>query len=109
MRAKPIDLQELKKVFRLNENGTIERYRVVHHGGGLLKKPYWREVKGSKRGNYLGVKWNGSMYPYHSILWVLQHGEELSADLKIDHNDGNKMNNSLQNLKVVTNRENLQK
>lgn len=43
----------------------------------------------------------GQQYKCHHIVWLL-HGRTLSKDLVIDHIDGNPWNNSIENLRLVT-------
>ena len=42
----------------------------------------------------------------HRISWMLHNGRELKADEIIDHIDGNPVNNSPSNLRIVTNSQN---
>jgi len=44
---------------------------------------------------------------FHRVIWVLAHGP-IPAGLFIDHIDGDKLNNSLDNLRLVNSRENTQ-
>jgi HNH endonuclease/AP2 domain len=47
------------------------------------------------------VKYNKTLWLVHRILWVMRNGE-IDADLEIDHIDGNSLNNSVENLRLVS-------
>jgi len=72
--------------------------------------PCYRAKKGSECGRfcrgYLRTMLDGREYMNHRLAWLLSHGEWL--DGQIDHIDGNKINNRLANLRVVTNAINQQ-
>jgi hypothetical protein len=56
------------------------------------------------RGGYKQICINNRLYGAHRVVWVFHYGE-WPAD-QIDHIDGNRGNNDLANLRVVTNAEN---
>lgn len=73
---------------------------------------YWRvdrgpnKVKGNIAGSlnksgYIRIKINDSSYSAHRIIWLYVYGK-LNENLQIDHKDGNRSNNKLDNLREVT-------
>jgi hypothetical protein len=66
-----------------------------------------QRIAGSKAGNgYWQIKTGKVCYLAHRIVWAIVHGEWSEKD--IDHIDGNRANNALSNLRVVTKSENMQ-
>ena len=56
--------------------------------------------------SYLRLKINKKYYLLHRLAWMYVHGQ---FPIKfIDHIDGNKLNNSIENLRLVTKSENAQ-
>ena len=99
----PIDVEELKKVFRIR-NGNLERLNYNYPNGK------WTVVDNKKNnsGGYCQVGFNGRLVQYHNIVWVLSTGNDIPQGLEIDHIDGNKLNNNIKNLRLTTHRENHQ-
>jgi hypothetical protein len=50
---------------------------------------------------YFAVKYNKTNWLVHRIIWVMRNGE-IDAGLAIDHIDGNALNNSVDNLRLVS-------
>lgn len=46
-------------------------------------------------------------YPLHQLIWVFHNGE-IPDNLEINHKDGNKLNNSIGNLELMTRQQNAQ-
>jgi len=93
--------EELSECFRINESGELER---------LFRGLDWRvvECKCNTTNGYCQVGYKGSMIKYHAIIWVLTHGTIDDADVMIDHVNGDKLDNRIENLRLVSNRENQQ-
>ncbi|OJI04523.1 HNH endonuclease [Polynucleobacter sp. MWH-Adler-W8] len=70
--------------YRLEEAGTL------HHTG------------------YLYVSIDKKSYGVHRIIWVMRHGKDIPKGYEIDHIDGNKSNNHIDNLRLATRAENMQ-
>lgn len=76
------------------------------------KNPLSRKCKPGGRAGYIDkvkgyavVGINGTRYRAHRVIWKMSHGR-LPRTKQIDHVDGNKANNRLRNLRLVTNLEN---
>ena len=97
-----MNIEELKEYFKYEpETGKLF----------WSKRPSNRVVVGSEVGNYndQGYKvcrFKGKAIRVHRIIWALAKGENTSEF--IDHINGNKGDNRLGNLRVVSNAENLQ-
>jgi len=79
---------------------TGKLYWKVRRGGPAIAGG---EV-GSIVGSYLKVKLKGKSYPVHRIVWLLATGEH--PDRFVDHINGNRLDNRLCNLRLVTKAEN---
>ena len=90
---------EYKKIYNLIvfENGTI--YRELKTRCKLIKP-----IAGSS--GYFLIRVNGNNRLAHRLIMEAFHGK---SDLTVDHIDGNKMNNSLDNLEYVTLSENIKR
>lgn len=58
-----------------------------------------------KSNGYRTVSIFGRPYQVHRIIWMMVHGE-IRDDLEIDHRDGVKDNNRIDNLRLVTGQQN---
>ena len=85
------------------------------YGGGQL---YWkvqlssRGVKGTAAGHlhkqtgYVRVGVCGKQYGVHRIVWELCHNKFIPLGYQIDHIDGDRSNNDIDNLRLVTSQQN---
>ena len=97
-----------------SHNGTITwKKRPLHHFSSTRVMNIWNaknayKIAGSLKGGrtpYYCVQIDGKKYTNHRIIWEMINGK-ISDGLFIDHIDGNALNNSIKNLRVVTNAEN---
>ena len=101
-KRKPIDVDELKKTFRIN-NGKLERIDLRRSDGK------WKVVDNKDNDNgYCRVRFNGTLVLYHVIIWILSTGKDIPQGMEIDHINGNKIDSRIENLRLVTNRQNQQ-
>jgi hypothetical protein len=56
---------------------------------------------GWKRNGYVVINYEKSTYYAHRVAYALHYGEQLSPDAVIDHIDGDKGNNRIDNLRKV--------
>ncbi len=101
MSAKLLDVENIKKDFRLNNIGALEK---------RFRSKWWKVVRTIpyKGECYCRVWWKGRNVLYHRIVWILYYGEDIPNNLQLDHRDGNKCNNDIFNLRLITNRGNSQ-
>ena len=99
----PIDVDELKKTFRIR-NGKLERIDLRRTDGK------WKVIENKKNHNtgYCQVMLNRRMMLYHVIIWILSTGKDIPQGMEIDHINGNKIDNRIENLRIVTRRRNQQ-
>ena len=78
--------------------------------GNYLKDPRYFELKGCITTGYRTVCIDGKNDYYHRIVYLLHNPEwnihDSSRSNFIDHIDRNPLNNSIENLRVVTNQQN---
>lgn len=94
---------ELQEVFEIVD-GQIWRKEYVSKDGRNIKRRVFENIVNHHTG-YCYRKFKGRMVGYHRIMWVLVHGD-IPNGLDIDHIDGNRLNNDISNLRLVTRRQN---
>lgn len=56
---------------------------------------------------YVNVRYDGVVYSYARIIWEMHNGA-IANNLDIDHADGNRLNNEIENLRLASRSQNLQ-
>lgn len=98
-RIDPPTIEELRSLFRY-EPETGDLYWVAEGKGRIKKKP-----AGTKLNNgYMGVLIGGKRYYSHRVAWALHTGAW--PEDQIDHINGVKTDNRIENLRAATNNEN---
>lgn len=95
----------LESAFELVD-GLLWRKEIVDTLGRRYPRKLVENVANNGDG-YCKVRFKGGLISYHRIIWVLLNGD-VPEGTQIDHIDGNRVNNSIDNLRLVTNRENSQ-
>lgn len=73
---------------------------------GTILNSTGRIIEGSERNGYLRVNLASGHYSKHLLIWEAFNGP-IPNDMVIDHIDGNRQNNKLSNLRLVTQGENM--
>ena len=102
MKANKITLEQslLHEVFEYKDGELLWKKlskKLTH----LLGKP----AGTIHHSGYRTIKINDVSYPAHRLIW-LYHNGSIDENLQIDHIDGNKNNNSIENLRLITAQEN---
>ena len=106
-----LTLEFCSKYFKINlDNPTLLAWNIDIYSG---KNQSVHSVKvGSpagfktSSGDYYRVTVNAKMYFVHRILWVLYHQKDLDRHLVIDHLDHNGLNNTKENIRACSQKEN---
>lgn len=101
-RRKKLDMNDIKNNFRLKD-GKLEK--IYRYKNGTHK---WKLVKGSKNLGYTIITYKKKKFRYHTLVYVLHTGKDIPSNLQIDHINGKKSDNRIENLRVVTVRQNQQ-
>jgi hypothetical protein len=76
-------------------------WKVDRHSNKVKGK-----TAGSRNGDYYVVRILSKNYYAHRIAYALHYGEQLSIDTLIDHIDGDRSNNCIDNLRKANHTEN---
>ncbi len=64
-----------------------------------------RQITGKGQDGYYRFQLGGTAWKAHRVIWCLEHGD-VDPSVVLDHIDRNRANNSLENLREVTQRQN---
>lgn len=102
--AKPILYSEISEYLEYDESSpSCLRWKDTQKGN---RKPF--EIAGyqTKKGYWVCCL-NYQTYKVHRLVWVLFNKNDLKSNMVIDHIDRDKGNNKINNLRLVTHRENI--
>jgi hypothetical protein len=99
-KARTIDIDDLKQKFRIVDN-QLEKY--------YASTDRWKVTPFSisKRG-YKLVTYNAKQWRYSRLIYALYTNKDIPEDMQIDHINGIRDDDRVENLRIVTNRENAQ-
>jgi len=108
-----IEFELNNKKLRINKEDSEDVWYWYCEGGGRkVKNPRWRKLKLKEDSEYFRITVNRKLVPLHRVVyfannqnWNILH---VSDNNMIDHEDGNKQNNHISNLRVGTNSLNQQ-
>ena len=100
-----------KEVFLLKDDGLLywsNQYLSRPKMFNISKeKPAGHIFKDKNRKtSYIIIRYQDKIYAAHRIIWEMFYGE-IPSGMQIDHKDGNGLNNSIDNLRLVSLGENL--
>jgi len=95
-------MNDLKQFLNYNEEtGIFTWIKKTGNNSNLLKPAGWLTADG-----YIKISFKKKRIKAHRLAWFYVYGH--FPEEQIDHKDGNKINNSLSNLRLCTNGENQQ-
>ena len=80
----------------------------VRRGKGRLKKLNGQIRRGYRRID-IRTKELRVCAAEHRIIWIAKHRELIPEDLVVDHKNGDRLDNRIENLELMTHQENLEK
>lgn len=80
---------------------------LININGDILKKDTGRILSQQDRHGYKRVLISGKYKSVHRLVWESFNKKEIPEGYFVDHIDGNKANNNLSNLRIVTHSENM--
>jgi hypothetical protein len=101
----------MKTILPLPSQEELHRFFEYKEGNLYWKIKTSQRIKiGDKAGHlktngYIALKLNNLQYRMHRIIWAY-HYSAIPNNLQIDHIDGNKANNKIENLRLATHSQN---
>ena len=103
MKTNPLpSLSRLHELFEYRDDGVLIR-KIGASGGKNARKG---DIVGNLNSHgYLGFQIDGKKYLVHRIIYYMYHGH-IDDTKQMDHIDGNRANNRIENLRLVTRSQN---
>ena len=93
----------------INPNGKYKNYLIYPEEGKIFSLQRNKWMKGTDNGKgYYQITINGKPELKHRVIYQYYHNTNLTIQQQIDHIDRDKNNNSIYNLRIVTNSQNNQ-
>lgn len=109
MKANPLPpLEVLRQNYRYDpHSGVLEARNYVYNKHLKKQVPCdsWRVVKCVSKGGYIVTQCEGKQIKAHRICWALHYNED-PHPYTIDHSNRNRQDNTIRNLRKVTQSEN---
>ena len=83
----------------------MDLHKIFDYDDGLLLNKAGHIYCNLDKDGYIRVRTNGKEYRAHRIIWEMFNGP-IPEGLLIDHIDGDKLNNRIDNLRIATRRQN---
>lgn len=94
----------MRQVYKITVDFVNENFCDID---GILHRKDGKSYARKYKDGYYSLSFGGKTYRAHRILWILYNQIEIPEGLVVDHIDRNRSNNSKENLRLVTNIENL--
>jgi len=95
-------VQYARDNFKVNEDGSL-----VFIGKPTARRRFGQKVGSLGNHGYLVCKFIDSIIPIHKIYYALYHGVYPEKPFIVDHKNRNKLDNSIENLRLCTYSDNL--
>lgn len=102
MKAKKITLEQslLKELFEYKDGQLVWKYKPYN-----LQHLIGKIAGGLHGSGYRNIKIGSVSYPAHRLMWIYHNGS-IDENLQIDHINGIKDDNRIENLRLVTAQQN---
>ena len=97
-----VNFQELPDIllsYECVDGALYARFNTIKHKAGDA-------VGYIDSAGYCELKHNGKPYKAHRVIWEMTHGE-IPSNMEIDHINGIRLDNRIENLRLATRRENM--